>query len=32
MFRIRFGWTGCLLSILLSIVLTVALNFCVRMI
>jgi hypothetical protein len=30
MFRVRFGWTGCLLSIILSIVFTIALNMCLR--
>jgi len=29
--RLHFGWGGCLLSIVLSIVLTVALNLCIRM-
>jgi hypothetical protein len=28
--RIRFGWGGCMLSIVLSIVLTVLLNLCIR--
>jgi len=27
---IRFGWGGCLLSIVLSIALTIALNMCMR--
>lgn len=29
---IRFRWSGCLISILLSIVLTVALNMCIRLV
>jgi hypothetical protein len=29
--RFRIRWSGCLLSIVLSIVLTVLLNLCVRM-
>lgn len=27
---IRFGWSGCLISIVLSIVLTIVLNMCIR--
>jgi len=29
---IRFGWSGCLISIVLSILLTVVLNLCIRVI
>lgn len=29
---LRFRWSGCLLSIILSIVLTVALNMCIRLV
>jgi hypothetical protein len=28
---IRFRWSGCLMSIVLSVLLTVALNLCIRM-
>lgn len=30
MIRFRWSWSGCLVSIVLSIVLTVALNLCIR--
>lgn len=30
MARIRWSWGGCLVSIVLSILLTVALNLCIR--